>query len=136
MAGEPLVSVLLPAYNDIEFVAEAVDSILGQTYRNLEILVLIDLGSADGTADYVKGLSDPRLSVIEHTEHRGIARSLNIGLRLAAGSYVARMDADDVSLPTRIEKQVAFMESHPEVVLCGTHCQLFGDENWQHRDQI
>src|SRR5579863_10168948 len=112
-APSPLISVVLPVFNDIEFVGEAIGSILDQTYGNLEVLVLIDHGSSDGTAEYVKSLGDPRLRIIEHTERRGVANSLNIGMKLASGTYIARMDGDDVALPTRIEKQVAFMESHP-----------------------
>jgi glycosyltransferase involved in cell wall biosynthesis len=117
----------MPVYNTAEYLREAVDSIIGQTLSDFEFLI-IDDGSTDGSAeildDYEK--SDDRIRVF-HQENRGLAVSLNRGLRAAGGKYIARMDSDDISLPERFAKQVAFMDRHPEVGLCGTAFMQFGE---------
>lgn len=117
----PKISVVMPVYNTpVSFLQEAVDSILNQTYSGFEFLI-IDDGSSGDCEEYLKSLQDKRIRIIRNAENIGITKSLNIGLREAKGKYIARMDADDISLPTRFEKQLAFMESHPEVILCGTN---------------
>jgi glycosyltransferase involved in cell wall biosynthesis len=120
----PLVSVLLPVFNCEQFLAVAVRSILSQSFSNLELLLLDD-GSTDRSrkiADKIAG-TDDRVRVFSWT-NRGIARSLNSGLDLARGSLIARMDADDIALPQRLERQVAFLEAHPEIIAVGTHALL------------
>ena len=117
------VSVVMSVYNGERFLREAVDSILGQTYRDLELIVVND-GSKDGSAEILEGQGrvDSRLRVY-HQANMGLTRSLNRGVGLSTGEYIARMDADDVADPRRIEAQVAFMDRHPDVGLLGTGYQ-------------
>lgn len=114
----PLVTVLMPVYNAAAFVREAIDSILGQTLGDFELLV-VDDGSTDGSADILRSYDDPRIRVARSPTNEGVTAALNRGLDLAEGRYVLRMDADDVSLPDRLENQVRYMEEHPEVGVCG-----------------
>lgn len=114
----PLVTVLMPVYDAAAYVREAVDSILGQTLGDFELLV-VDDGSTDGSGDIVRSYQDPRIRVVRSPENQGVTAALNRGLDLAEGRYVVRMDADDISLPDRLEQQVRFMEEHPEVGVCG-----------------
>lgn len=122
MSGAPLVSVIIPAYNAERFVEEAVRSIMTQTYKNLEILVTDDC-STDGTYAILQKLAseDTRIRLFRNEQNLNIVRTLNNMIAAANGTYIARMDADDVSLPDRIERQVAFMEANPDVALCGTN---------------
>lgn len=120
MKEQPLVSVLIPAFNAELYIERAVRSIMNQTYINLEINI-IDDGSVDGTKEIIDRLKliDGRINFISR-ENRGLARTLNELLRISKGKYCARMDADDYSFPQRIEKQVEYMEKHPEVAVLGT----------------
>jgi glycosyltransferase involved in cell wall biosynthesis len=121
MTGTPLVSVVIPAYNVVNYVCDAVESVQRQTYSNLQIII-VDDGSTDGTAEHLDRLqaNDQRIQVINRG-HQGLVPALNIGLDAATGTYIARMDADDICYPTRIEKQVALHEAHPDLSLSGTH---------------
>ena len=130
------ISVVMPAYNaDIRYLREAVESILNQSFRDFELIV-IDDGSTNETRDYLSSLSDGRVRLIRNQTNIGVTKSLNIGLRAARGQYIARMDADDLSLPERFEKQLAYMESHPETVMCGSAVQDIGDETRIRRSRI
>ena len=115
----PLVSVLMSVHNGLPFVQEAVESVLAQTLSDFELL-LYDDASSDGTTDYLMGLRDPRLSVFRNEENLGLTATLNRGLELAKGEYVARMDADDVAVPERLERQVKFLEENLDVGLVGS----------------
>ena len=123
---DPRVTVLLPVHNGAAFVAAAVESVLGQTFRDFELL-LIDDGSTDESFELCAGFRDPRISLVSNGANLGLIATLNKGLALAKGDYVARMDCDDVSLPERLEKQVAFMDEHPGVGVCGTWYQLLAE---------
>jgi hypothetical protein len=127
MSAAPPVTVFMPVYNGMKFLAEAVGSILGQGFGDFELLV-IDDASRDGSLDYVRGLGDPRVRVIAQETNQGIRRNYNRGLAEARGRYIAVMDQDDVSEPMRLERQLAFMEAHPEVGLCGCQVTLIGDK--------
>ena len=129
---EPLVSVILPVFNGQPFVAAAVISIVKQTYRNIE-LIIIDDGSTDGSSDVLHNFADadPRVRLVTH-ENRGLVASLNEGLELAKGKYIARMDADDISDPIRIERQVEYLETNPEVVLLGVRTFERRSSRWRH----
>ena len=116
--GYPRVSVLMSVYNGERYLREAVESILDQTFADFEFIV-IDDGSTDRSYLIMKSYSDPRLIVVRQ-ENLGLPKSLNRGLALARGEYVARQDADDVSLPLRLEKQVEFLNGHPDVAIVGT----------------
>ncbi len=126
MPPPPLVSVLLTTYNGLPFLREAVASILGQTLRDIE-LVVVDDGSADETASFLESIEDPRL-VVMRQPNAGTAAAANAGLALCRGRFIARMDADDISVPERLEVQVAFMADHPHVGMVGSWTQNLGLE--------
>jgi glycosyltransferase involved in cell wall biosynthesis len=111
MMNNPLVTVLMPCYNAELYVKEALSSLIDQTYRNLEIL-LIDDGCTDSTPDIIAAmaLTDKRIRIVRNEKNMKLIPSLNKGILLAQGDYIARMDADDISLPDRIERQLAFIE--------------------------
>jgi glycosyltransferase involved in cell wall biosynthesis len=114
----PRVSVLMAVHNGAPWVGDAARSVLAQTLGDLE-LVLVDDGSTDATAEVLAGIRDPRLR-LERRPHGGLTRALNDGLRLSRAPLVARLDADDVALPERLARQVAFFEAHPEIGLLGS----------------
>ena len=114
----PTVSVVMSIYRDRPFVAQAVQSILDQTFDDFELIV-VDDGSDDGSYDVVAGFSDPRLRIIRQT-NRGLVGALNTGVRVARAPLIARQDADDVSLPNRLEREVAYMSARPRCTVVGT----------------
>ena len=114
----PTISVIMPVYNCFDYIQEAVNSILNQTFDDFE-LIIIDDNSTDGTVELIKNVKDPRIKCILKPVNTGITNSLNFGLKIAKGKYIARMDGDDVSFPDRFEQQVRFMDLNPRVVLCG-----------------
>jgi glycosyltransferase involved in cell wall biosynthesis len=122
-----LVTVLMPVYNAGHFLKQSIDSILCQTHRDLDF-VIIDDGSTDIDTRRLlqEALSDNRIKLLTHPNRMGVARALNHGLESATGEYIARMDADDISHPQRLEKQIEFMTEHPDVGLCGTAVECFG----------
>ena len=121
----PRVTVLMPVYNGETHLREAVGSILGQTYQDYEFLIIND-GSTDRSAEIIGSYADPRIRLVDNGTNRGLIATLNSGLVLAHGHYVARMDCDDISLPERLAKQVAFLDSHPEIGICGTWFKKIG----------
>lgn len=122
----PIVSVIMPVYNGERYLQPAIRSILEQTMGDFELIV-IDDASSDGTASLLAQCDDPRLRVIRHDSNRGIVDALNHGLSHARGQYIARMDADDISRPERLEKQLAFLQEHPDVGLVGSWILGFGE---------
>lgn len=122
----PLVTVLLPVYNGEHFLADAIKSVLFQTFNDLELLV-IDDGSTDGSVAILESFADPRIRIIKNEKRQKLARALNRGMDNARGTYIARMDADDVCMPKRLETQVKFMESHPEIGMSGSWIRTIGD---------
>jgi glycosyltransferase involved in cell wall biosynthesis len=110
----PTVTVIMPMYNAAAHVREATESILSQTFADFELLV-VDDGSSDDSASLLRGYGDPRLRVERNEGNLGLVATLNRAVERAKGRYIARMDADDVSLPTRLAEQVAYLESHPDV---------------------
>jgi glycosyltransferase involved in cell wall biosynthesis len=125
-ASSPLVTVMMPIYNGEEFVADALESILEQTFRDFEFLI-IDDGSTDKSVEIIEGYGDPRIRLVCNDERIALIRTLNRGLELARGKYIARMDADDISLPERLERQVSFLEANLDVGVCGTWVVSMGD---------
>jgi len=115
----PKVTVLMTVYNGEKYLAEAIDGILNQTFRDFEFLIIND-GSTDGSREIIKAYKDPRINLVDNERNIGLTASLNRGLRLAAGEYVARQDADDISLPERLEKQISILERNREVALLGS----------------
>ena len=118
----------MAVYNGAEFLGEAIESILNQTLSDFELIIVND-GSSDDTPVLLAGYAarDARIQKYCFQANRGLAVALNYGIRHASGEYIARMDADDISLPQRLEKQVAFMEANPEVGICGAWVELIGD---------
>ncbi|MBX3348220.1 MAG: glycosyltransferase family 2 protein [Nitrospira sp.] len=125
MHTEPLVSVLLPVYNAASYVQEAIESILRQTYRNFELIV-VDDGSTDESGRVIQTITDPRIRVV-HQPNRGLSAALNRAIEMAQGVYLARQDADDLSLPQRLDRQVDFLEAHPAVGMVGTWAEVRTD---------
>jgi len=124
--NNPLVSVVLSVYNGEKYLDEAIESILNQSYENFEFII-IDDGSSDKSLEIIHSYKDKRIIVISR-ENRGLVSSLNEGIEVAKGVYIARMDADDISLATRLEEQVIFMEKNLDVGICGTGIIGFGED--------
>ena len=121
----PLVSVVMPVFNSERFLAEAIESILTQTFTDFE-LIIIDDDSTDGSAEVIRAYEsrDERIRFVQLAENMGDAGARNAGIALASGKYIAFMDSDDISLPDRLQKQVNFLESHPEIGGVGTHANV------------
>ncbi|KEF41456.1 MAG: glycosyl transferase [Cyanobium sp. CACIAM 14] len=118
----PLVSVILPVFNGRPYLHDAIASILTQLHDDFELIV-IDDGSTDDSVSILEQLDDPRIRLVRQP-NQGLAATLNRGISLARGQYIARQDQDDLSYPERLAKQVAYMDSHPECVLLGTWAQI------------
>ncbi len=118
----PKISVLLPVYNGEKHVLETVESILKQTYENFEFIIIND-GSRDGTKEILESLTDNRLRIV-HKQNEGLGRTLNLGLQLARGEYIARIDADDVATPDRLAKQVVYLDANPEIAVLGSALRI------------
>ena len=129
MSLKPLVSIVIPMYNAEKYIKEAILSITNQTYKNLEIIIIDDC-SKDKSVEIVKSIEDDRIILIKNDENLQQPKTRNKGLMLAKGKYIANMDADDISVQDRIEKQVAFMEKHPWIDICGTQIEKFGKRNF------
>lgn len=125
MTEKPLVSVIMPLYNAEAYLREAIDSILAQSYAHFELLILND-GSSDASEEICLSYRDPRIRYHFH-KNIGLAGTLNKGLELSTGKYVARQDQDDIAHKDRFEKQVAYLEAHPKVLLLGTRANVFSD---------
>jgi glycosyltransferase involved in cell wall biosynthesis/2-polyprenyl-3-methyl-5-hydroxy-6-metoxy-1,4-benzoquinol methylase len=128
----PKVTVLMPVYNGEQHLAEAIDSILHQSFSDFEFLIIVEHGTNKASLKILESYSDPRI-VFHNNEYRlGLSDSLNLGLKLAKGEYVVRMDADDISLPDRLKIQVDFMDANPKIGVAGGWLQYFnsyGDLN-------
>ncbi len=129
----PGVSVVMPAYNAAKYIKEAIDSILAQTYRDFEFIIVND-GSTDNTKEIILSYSDPRIVYIENEQNSGICVTLNKGLDAAKGRYIVRMDSDDIALPQRLEVQVRYMDANPDVGVAGSLVERFYDNNALNHD--
>jgi glycosyltransferase involved in cell wall biosynthesis len=127
MALRPLVSVIMPVYNGELYLREAIESILNQTYINFELLIIND-GSTDRSEEIIKSYHDPRIKLINNEKNLKLIASLNKGMTLATGKYIARMDSDDISLPQRLEIQVNFMEENHHISVCGTWVEFLDED--------
>jgi len=121
----PAISVLMPVYNAGQFLKEAVDSILNQTFTDFEFLIFND-GSTDDSKKILSAYTDPRIRLMNFDINQGYVPLLNLGLEIARGEYIARMDADDVSAVTRFQKQYEFLQQHPDYILCGSRYTIIG----------
>ncbi|MGH2416577.1 MAG: glycosyltransferase family 2 protein, partial [Microcystaceae cyanobacterium] len=122
----PKVTVIMPVYNSEDYLYNSINSILNQTFKNLEFLIFND-GSTDKSAEIIQSYSDPRIKFYNSYKNCGHVVHLNRGIDLAQGQYIARMDSDDIALPKRLEKQVTFLEKHPEVGILGSYCWLINE---------
>jgi len=130
----PKVSVLLPVHNGARFIAVAIESVLAQTFADFELLV-VDDASTDDTAAVVRRFGDPRIRTVAHDRNYGLPRALNSGLAAATGTYVARLDHDDVANRDRLTTQAAFLDRHPAVALVGSQARLI-DESGRARGTV
>src|SRR5690349_12648910 len=109
----------MAVYNGARYLREAVESVLNQSFQDFEFLVIND-GSTDHTREIILSYDDSRIRLVDNRQNRGQTASLNLGLQLAQGDLIARQDADDISEPERLARQVLFLEDHSEVALLGT----------------
>jgi glycosyltransferase involved in cell wall biosynthesis len=123
----PRVTVLMPVYNGERFLIEAIDSILRQSFRHFEFLI-IDDGSSDNSAAIIAAYTDPRIRFIRNEKNMGITATLNKGIGLATCELVARMDADDISHPQRLQKQFGYMMRHPQCALLSTWARVVNED--------
>ena len=124
---EGLVSVVMSNFNTpVTYLKEAIDSVLEQTYTNFEFII-IDDGSTDNSADIIESYSDKRIKLIRNETNMGLTPSLNKGLEICRGEYVARMDSDDICHPERFSEQVSYLKENPDVIVCGTFVESIDD---------
>ena len=121
----PILSVILPVYNGSSTLLEAIDSILSQSFSDFELIIIND-GSIDGSAALIEQLDDPRIQFLQQSNH-GLAATLNRGISIAKGVYIARQDQDDISFGSRFQEQVTFLNANPEVGMVGTNAEIWVD---------
>ena len=146
---QKLISVIMSVYNGEKYLVQAIDSILNQTYQNFEFIIIDDCSTDNSShilQEYAK--KDSRIKIIKKEKNigiKGFIENLNLGISIAEGKYIARMDQDDVSLPERFQKQVDFLENNPEITLVGAQLNLINEQNkitgeaiaaLQHRDIV
>ncbi|MEZ4985668.1 MAG: glycosyltransferase [Saprospiraceae bacterium] len=117
------ITVLMSVYNGEKFLQAAIDSILAQTFSDFEFLI-IDDGSTDNSVSIIQTYQDHRIRLVLNDVNKGLTPTLNIGLGLAKGRYIARMDADDIAHPSRLQRQYEYLQSHPKTVLVGTNSDI------------
>ena len=122
------VTVLMPVYNGAAFLPESIDSILSQTYKDFEFLIIND-GSTDDSEKIILSYDDPRIKYLKNDVNLGVIGTLNRGLEIIKTKYIIRMDADDLALPYRIQVQVDYMDKHPDIVLSGSRKIHFSEDN-------
>lgn len=119
----PAISIVLPAYNCGDFLTLCLDSLLQQTFTDFELIIIND-GSTDSTEKIIRTYADPRIRYIKNETNVGLITTLNKGIGLAKGKYIARMDADDICQPERLSKQKAWLDANPKVDVVGCHIAL------------
>jgi glycosyltransferase involved in cell wall biosynthesis len=124
----PPLSVILPAYNAERYIGQAIESVLGQDYRNFE-LIIADDGSKDQTLDRIRSFSDSRIKIIENETNIGLIATLNKCIAAAKGEFIARMDADDICMPGRFTKQIDYLKQHPEIGIVSSFMSVVGRES-------
>jgi glycosyltransferase involved in cell wall biosynthesis len=126
--AHPLVSVVMPAFNSSRYIAEAISSVLAQTHKKLELIIIND-GSTDDTANVVSSFRDERVKLFNLKKNFGLAAARNEGLAHANGEFVAWLDSDDIAHPKRLIRQLDFFARNPNVGICGTWVLPFGDQS-------
>lgn len=122
----PTISIIMAVYNGGEHLRSAIDSVLAQSFTDFELVVVNDASTDDSVAQ-IEGYDDPRIKLLHNEENKGLAASLNVGLKEAKGRYIARMDADDLAVPERLKKQLSFLEKHPDIGLLGSNAVAIDD---------
>jgi glycosyltransferase involved in cell wall biosynthesis len=141
MSDAPYISVIMPVYNAEKYVGQAIESILKQGFTDFEFLIFND-ASTDASREIILSFKDERIIFIDSPVNTGYVKYLNDGLAMARGKYIARMDADDISMPDRFQQQVNYLDVHEEVVVCGSFIECIGERKGvvtfplQHRDII
>lgn len=126
MGNKFSISVLMSVYKPVEkYLQEAINSILNQTYQEFEFIIIID-GPDEKSLAVINSFNDNRIKIHQNAENLGLTKSLNVGLSLAKGKYIARMDADDISFPTRLQVQFDYMEKNDDVAACGSYAKNLG----------
>jgi glycosyltransferase involved in cell wall biosynthesis len=121
----PLVTVIIPFFNTELYIAQAIDSILNQSFQNFELLLIND-ASFDASQKIILTYSDTRIVLINNETNKGPSYCRNIGIKLAKGKYIAFLDSDDIAFPNRLQLQLQFMEEHPNIAVCGCYAEYFG----------
>lgn len=130
--SNPLVSIIIPCYNYGKYVVEAIDSVLNNTYKRLEIIVVNDCSTDSYTNEVLSNLAKPNTKVITHSENRGLPAARNTGISASSGKYIVTLDADDTIHPQFIEKTVQVLENRPEIGFVSTGRRHFGNQNLTH----
>jgi glycosyltransferase involved in cell wall biosynthesis len=130
------ITVLMPVYNGEKYLREAIDSILNQTFTDFEFLI-VDDGSTDNSVEIINSYQNSRINLVKNDKNEGLVYTLNRGLSLAKGEYIARMDCDDISLPERLKKQIDFLDSNSEIAVVGTWIKVINEKEepqttWQY----
>ena len=135
MNNSPIISVILPVFNGDKYLRESIESICNQTFLDWELLI-VDDGSSDNSSEIAKEISstDSRINYIKHDTNKGLPDTLNTGLKIAKGKYIARMDQDDISMPKRFEEQYNFLEKNSDIFLVGSGYAPFNNDG--HRTNI
>lgn len=128
------ITVFIALYNSEKYIKETIESILNQTFKNFEILIIND-ASTDKSVHIVNSIADDRIRLIHNETNKGICFTRQKGVEEAKGKYIAILDADDIAMPERLEKQFLFLENNPEIVLCGSNAK-FIDENNNEIDHV
>jgi len=126
MNSEPKVSIIIPTYNQSQYLEEAMESVLNQTYQNIEIII-VDDGSTDNTSEVVKSFDNKIIYIPQ--KNKGASSARNAGIKKAQGQYVAFLDSDDMWIKNKLEKQIKFIQNNPEIGLLGTGCYQMVDIN-------
>ena len=122
MRNNPIISVVMPVYNGSKYLKESIASVLQQTFKNFEFIIIND-GSTDNSLEIIESFQDERIEVVDQ-KNQGVAASLNNGINIAKGKYIARMDADDISLEDRFKTQFNFLNDNPDVIVVGSNADV------------
>ena len=125
---KPLISVVMSVYNDELYLKQSLDSIFAQTIQDFEVII-VDDASSDRTVEIINAYEDDRIRLYRNEENQGLTKNLNRGLSMVRGTYIARMDGDDICYPERFEKQIEWLEKHPDFMLISCRTKMFGEEN-------
>ncbi len=136
MLNEPiLLTVLMPVYNASCHLREAMDSVLQQTFTNFELLIVND-GSTDDTVNIIREYNDPRIRLLENEKNMGISETLNRGIREASSDLIARMDADDICYPDRLQRQYTFMKDNPDCAMVSCYVRIISNDGAFVRQEV